>query len=203
MPPKQGDCPRVLIAPSWQEDNILDSCLDELLNSILGCGWKVTVRPHPEYMKRYRPRMDSIIGKWKSYDGNDLIFETDFTSNESIYSSDVVITDWSGTATEFSFITLRPCVFINTPPKINNPDYVKLEIEPQELRLRNMIGVSVDMDSVWKTGEYVRALLGQSSEWSEKIKNIRDTLIANFPDSASVSARAIMKAVVEQQKIKK
>ena len=147
-----SDRPRVLIAPSWQEDNILDSCLDELLESLLGHGWKVKVRPHPEYMKRYKPRMDSILEKWKNYSGDDLEFETDFTSNESIYASDVVITDWSGTATEFSFITLRPCIFINTPPKINNPDYVKLGIEPQELRLRNLIGIPLEMQETGKAG---------------------------------------------------
>ena len=203
MEHKANDCPRVLIAPSWQEDNILDSCLDELLKSLLGHGWKVTVRPHPEYMKRYKPRMDSIIEKWKTYDGDDLEFETDFTSNESIYGSDVVITDWSGTASEFSFITLRPCIFINTPPKINNPDYVKLGIEPQELRLRNMIGIPVDMNDVGNTGEHVQKLLDHSTEWSDRIRNVRDELIANFPDSAPVSAKAILNAVVEQQKAKK
>ena len=202
MEQKANACPRVLIAPSWQEDNILDSCLDDLLNSLLGHGWKVKVRPHPEYMKRYKPRMDSIIDKWKDYNGDDLEFETDFTSNESIYASDVVITDWSGTATEFSFITLRPCIFINTPPKINNPDYVKLEIEPQELRLRNMIGVPVEIKDVGEAGECVRNLLDHSEEWSDKIRNVRDELIANFPDSAPVSAKAILNAVVEQQKEK-
>jgi len=194
---------RVLIAPSWQEDNILDSCLDELLNSLLGNGWQVKVRPHPEYMKRYKPRMDSIIDKWKDYNGTDLSFETDFTSNESIYASDVVITDWSGTATEFSFITLRPCVFINTPPKINNPDYIKLNIEPQELRLRNLIGISLDINEIGKAGESVERLLDHSAEWTEKIRDIRDELIANFPNSAPVSAQVILNAVVEQQEATK
>ena len=198
-----SDRPRVLIAPSWQEDNILDSCLDELLESLLGHGWKVKVRPHPEYMKRYKPRMDSILEKWKNYSGDDLEFETDFTSNESIYASDVVITDWSGTATEFSFITLRPCIFINTPPKINNPDYIKLGIEPQELRLRNMIGIPVEIGDIMKTGESVQTLLNHSTEWSDKIRSVRDELIANFPDSAPASAKAILNAVIEQQNTKR
>ena len=202
MEQKANTCPRVLIAPSWQEDNILDSCLDDLLNSLLGHGWKVKVRPHPEYMKRYKPRMDSIIERWKGYNGTDLSFETDFTSNESIYASDVVITDWSGTATEFSFITLRPCIFINTPPKVNNPDYVKLGIEPQELRLRNLIGIPLEINGIGTAGESVQKLLENSAEWSDRIRNIRDELIANFPYSAPVSAKAILNAVVEQQKAK-
>ncbi len=39
--------PKVLIAPSWQADNILDSCIDSLLQELLGKGFDVTVRPHP------------------------------------------------------------------------------------------------------------------------------------------------------------
>ena len=200
MEQKQNPRPRVLVAPSWQEDNILDSCIDPLLKGLLGRGWDVRVRPHPEYMKRYKPRMDAIIERWKDYAGGDLDFETDFTSNESIYASDIVITDWSGTATEFSFVTLRPCVFINTPPKVNNPDYVKLGIEPQELQLRRRIGVDVDMADVGSTGERISVLLADSANWTERIRAIREELIANFPNSAPVSAKAILTAVVEQQK---
>lgn len=43
--------PKILIAPSWQEDNILDSCIDNLLDALLGKGYNVVVRPHPEYKK--------------------------------------------------------------------------------------------------------------------------------------------------------
>ena len=200
MDSARGERPRVLIAPSWQEGNILDSCVDALLKALLGRGWDVKVRPHPEYMKRYKPRMDELMARWKDYDGGDLSFETDFTSNESIYASDVVVTDWSGTATEFSFVTLRPCVFVNTPPKVNNPDYVKLGIEPQELRLRSRIGVQLEPDAVGGAGETIRAILDDSQGWSERIREIRDGLIANFPDSAPASARAILNAVIEQQK---
>lgn len=202
MEQKKNPRPRVLIAPSWQDANILDSCIDPLLKGLLGRGWDVRVRPHPEYMKRYRPRMDAIIERWKDYNGGDLDFETDFTSNESIYASDVVISDWSGTATEFSFITLRPCVYINTPPKINNPDYVALNIEPQEYRLRNRIGIALEPGEVEQAGDRVRELLANETSWTERIRAMRDELIANFPNSAPVSARMILKAVVEQQKHK-
>lgn len=200
MPPRKDGQPHILIAPSWQEDNILDSCLDDILHSVLGKGWKVIVRPHPEYMKRYRPRMEAIIARWQNYKGDDLCFETDFSSNESIYTADVVITDWSGTATEFSFVTLHPCIFVDTPPKVNNPDYVKLGIEPQELRLRNMIGQRIKPENAKETDHVINALLTSSDQWADKICAIRGELIANFPNSAPASARAILQAVVEQQK---
>ena len=41
------------------------------------------------------------------------------------------------------------------------------------------------------------------TEWTEKIRDIRNELMANFPDSAPVSAQAILNAVVEQQETTK
>ena len=50
----------VLIAPSWQEGNILDTCIDDMLKSVLGRGMRVIVRPHPEYTKRYSARWNAF-----------------------------------------------------------------------------------------------------------------------------------------------
>lgn len=199
LPARKRERPRVLIAPSWQEDNLLDSCLDPLLKSLLGRGWEITVRPHPEYMKRYAARMADIQARWKGAADGELVFETDFSSNESIYASDLVITDWSGTAAEFSFITLRPCLFIDTPPKINNPDYVRLGIEPQELLLRDRIGRRLSMADANRAGEAAAELMRDPEGWAARIREIRDSLIAHFPDSAPVSAAAILDAVLAQQ----
>ncbi len=201
----QSPSPRrsVLIAPSWQEGNILDSCLDPLLEGLLGRGWDITVRPHPEYMKRFRPAMEEIQRRWAGYGGGDLRFETDFTSSRSIYASDVVITDWSGTAAEFSFVTLRPCIWIDTPPKINNPRWGELGIEPQELRLRDLIGLRLPPERAKEAGEKAGELIADAGAWAERIREIREELIAHFPDSAPFSARAILKAVLEQQQRRK
>ena len=48
---KKREHPKILIAPSWQPDNILDSCLDSLLAQLLNHGYEVVVRPHPEYLQ--------------------------------------------------------------------------------------------------------------------------------------------------------
>ncbi len=74
--------------------------------------------------------MDAIVKRYEGYEGGDLFFELDFTGNTSIFDSDTVISDWSGTAYEFVMVTEKPCVFIDTPPKINNPDYGKITVAP-------------------------------------------------------------------------
>lgn len=192
--------PKVLIAPSWQPDNILDSCIDAMLAELLGKGFSVVVRPHPEYMKRYRPRMDAIVARWQGKE--DLCFELDFSGNESIFNSDLLITDWSGTAYEFSFVTLKPAVFVDTTPKINNPDYEKLGIQPLEFALRSQVGVRVDPKDLSGLAKTLHDLLAEGAARSEKIQVIRDTYISNFGQSGAVGGRYILRRLKERQQKK-
>ena len=111
---------QILIAPSWQEDNLLDSCVEDLIDSLYGDDYKVIVRPHPEYMKRFGGKMQRLVDKYEGKVGEGLEFELDFSSNTSVYSSDLLVTDWSGIGIEFGFATLKPVVFINTKIKMEN-----------------------------------------------------------------------------------
>ena len=197
MPKTRREKPKVLIAPSWQPDNILDSCIDPLLEELLGKGFQVVVRPHPEYVKRYGERMDAIVRRYEGRGDGDLLFELDFTGNTSIFDSDTVISDWSGTAYEFVLVTERPCVFVDTPPKINNPDYGKITVEPLEFTLRDRVGIRVAPDSFEGLADRIRALLADES-YGERIRGIRAQYIANFGRSGEVGGQYLIDAVKEQ-----
>ena len=193
-PRTKRERPKVLIAPSWQADNILDSCIDDLLKELLGKGFDVTVRPHPEYVKRYGDRMNAIVKRYEDYKGGDLFFELDFTGNTSIFDSDTVISDWSGTAYEFVMVTERPCVFVDTPPKINNPDYEKITVAPLEMTLRDQVGIRVKPEGIEGLAEKSRGLLEDES-FSDRIRGIREKTIANFGRSGEVGGRYILEQV--------
>ena len=190
--------PKVLIAPSWQPDNILDSCIDDLLDELLGKGFSVVVRPHPEYVKRFGPRMDAVVARHQGRE--DLTFELDFSGNSSIFDSDILITDWSGTAYEFSFVTLKPAVFIDTTPKINNPDYKKLGIEPLEFALRDRVGIRVDPKALTGLSQRLQGLLEQGESYSQAILAEREKLIANFGNSGAVGAKYILQQLKNRKK---
>ena len=164
---------------------------------MLGKGFQVVVRPHPEYMKRYKPRMDAIVARWEGRE--DLSFELDFTSNASIFDSDLLITDWSGTAYEFSFVTLKSAVFIDTAPKINNPDYEKLGIEPLEFALRDQVGIRVDPKNLEGLAERLWQLHKNADANAEHICRLRDTYIANFGESGKVGGRYILQQLVKRR----
>ncbi|MDO4565803.1 MAG: membrane protein insertase YidC [Oscillospiraceae bacterium] len=144
---------QVLIAPSHHDGNILDSCIDGVLNAVMGRGWRIIVRPHPQYMRHNSGRLAELAQRYS--DCSDVEFETDFSTNDSLYTSDLMITDWSGISMEYSFTTLRPCLFINTPMKVLNPEYEKINLEPIQIKIRDKIGVSLNTDETQRLTDVI------------------------------------------------
>lgn len=192
--------PTLLIAPSWQKDNILDTCIDTMLDSLLGNGWRIIVRPHPEYTKRYKARWQTLQQRYESVSETELYFEHDFSSNETIFTSDILVTDWSSTACEFSFSTLKPSIFIDTPMKIINHDWQELGIEPTDISLRNQIGVSIPENKANVIARIASEMLTNQQSWTKRIKAIREEHIFNIGHSAEVAGEYLLGAILEKQK---
>lgn len=193
----------ILIAPSWQEDNLLDSCIDELLSQLLRPEHRVTVRPHPEYVKRYGERMNAIVEKYRDQIGEGLAFELDFTTNRSTYASDLLVTDWSGIAYEFCFATKRPALFINTQIKCMNPNWEKIGQTPVEISLRDEVGVSLDKDQLDQTAKTVAELLASPEQYERKITDVLNRHLYSIGTGGKVGATYILRRIKEKQTQKK
>ncbi|MBQ6293678.1 MAG: membrane protein insertase YidC [Lachnospiraceae bacterium] len=166
LPEKKEGPAQILIAPSWQEDNLLDSCADELIRSLYAAEYKVIVRPHPEYAKRWPDRLQLLKERYAAEEGERLVFEYDFSAASSVYSSDLLITDWSGIGIEFGLATGRPVLFVNTKMKVENPNWEALGIVPQEIRLRSVLGRAVEKSEAAQADKAAAELLaaGRSEE---------------------------------------
>ena len=196
---KTGGRKEILIAPTWNEDNILDSCIDEMLAGLLCDEHHVIVRPHPEYVKRYGQRMQAIVESWQDKVGDGLTFELDFSSNSSIYSADLMITDWSGISFEYSFATKRPTLFVNTKMKVLNPNWEKIGCTPIEITLRDEIGVSIEKSDVKDIAEIVDKMFGRSDEFVLKIEDALHRAVYNVGSAARVGADYILETLVDKQ----
>ena len=135
----------------------MDSCLEGILTELLERDWNVIVRPHPQYVRRNPGRVEELKQRYSGE--QNLLFETDFATNESQYTADILITDWSGISMEYSFVTRHPCIFINTPMKVLNPEYTRYQAVPALLAVRDKIGVSFDPTDVTGIGAAVDRML--------------------------------------------
>lgn len=200
LEPSDSARKQVLIAPSWQEDNLLDSCVEDLIDSLYSDEYKIIVRPHPEYIKRYSPKMDLLVEKYKDKIGEGLQFELDFSSNTSVYASDLLVTDWSGIGTEFGFATLKPVVYINTKIKMENPNYENIGIVPQEIQLRNILGVALEKHEIKdKFADTVKGLIG-NEQFKETVKAKREAYFYSLGTKGTVGAKYIVDRLVNKNK---
>lgn len=184
--------PTILIAPSWQYDNILDSCLDNILSELVGDKYKVIVRPHPQYIRRFPVQMECILEKYHDKLNENFIIETDFSSNATVYTSDVVITDWSGIAFEFSFTTEKPTLFVNTQMKVVNKDYEKIKLKPIDITARDMVGKSISKEETKNISAVVDSLIENQSSYAQNIRDLKNNYFYNLGDSGEAAADYII-----------
>jgi len=199
-PVPERDKPQILIAPSWQKDNILDSCIDDLLGSLVGDKYKVILRPHPEYVKRYAQRLADLQNRWQSRLGDNFVIQTDFSSNATVFESDLLITDWSTVCYEFAFATRRPVLFLDTPLKEMNPEWRRLGIEPVDITIRQEIGQTIKPEEAARADETVARLLEQREVYRDKISQVLHKYLYNPGGSAEAECDYILQALLERQK---
>lgn len=178
--------PTILIAPSWGNKNIIESCGERLVESLLGDDFRVIVRPHPETIRRSPKVVDALARRF----GSDQRFtlERSVATDDSLLEADVLICDLSGVALEYALGTERPVLFIDMPPKVKNPDYPALGIEPLELALRRELGSIISPDRLDTVGAAIRGLLDRRGAYQQRLAQLRAQWVFNFGRSSAVGA---------------
>lgn len=135
----------VLIAPSWGEHGTIESGLAfKIVGDLLGRGFKVTLRPHPQTLKFHAKEIGRIRHQ---YERQDLFFlEDNVAGQESLHTSHLMVSDWSGASLDYAFGLKKPVIFVDVPRKINDLDYTNIGLEPIEVSIRDKIGVVVSED---------------------------------------------------------
>ena len=187
------EVPRILIAPSWQPDNIFESCIDGILESLKGTNYEINLRPHPQHVRHAPELFEGLKAKYE-YEGSNITVTTDFSATNPVLEADILMTDWSDIAWEYAFTTKRPVLFIDTPMKMMNPDYDKIGIVPRNIKLRDIVGRRVKPE---ETKEKVRTeieyMLEHYSEYKDAITKVHQDYTFNIGKSYILGAKYIMK----------
>lgn len=187
----------IMIAPSWQKDNIIDLCLDNVLKSLKGKKYNVIVRPHPQQVRHMKDAFEKMKEK---YTGTNIIIQTDFSSTDSVFNADLLITDWSSIGFEYAFTTEKPVISIDTPMKIMNPEYKKIGVDPINIWGREKIGEIIKVKDVKNIDKVIEKILKQPEKYKKQIHDLKKDSIYNLGKSSSVGAKYIINCV--QTKIK-
>ena len=191
----------VLIAPSWQEDNIVDSCLDELVEVLSSMDLKIIVRPHPQHVRHKREKLEKLKDKYS--DNERIEVQLDFSATDTVWKADLLITDWSDISMEYSFCTHKPVLFINTPMKIMNPEYDRIDVVPINIEIRDIVGCNISPKELDKVPEKIEYLFANSEMFAEKIREYEEAQGYNIGHSAEIGGKYVVDQLMNKVRNKK
>ena len=186
---------RVLVAPSWGPNGLLETRGYEIVKILLDAGYHVTVRPHPVTTRKWPKAVKTLKAEFQR--NPHFVLETDIRSQGSLQSSGCMISDWSGVALEYAFALERPVLFVDMPKKINNPNFEDISCEPLEVAIRTKIGDVVSPDQLNTVPEKIESLCENHHDFKERIRQIRSRTVFNIGRSGAVGAKHIARIADE------
>ena len=187
---------KILIAPSWGKQNLLETVGIDLVKILLDAGYHVTVRPHPMTTKKSPKLIKQIKEKFEK--NPDFLLDTNTSSFEQLFSSYALITDWSGIGHEYAFVCERPVIYVDVPKKARNKKYDKIGFVPLEISIRSKIGEIISIQNLGSIPERIEFLYGHITDFQSKIKKIRDDTVFNIGKSGEAAANEIIRIINEK-----
>ena len=108
----------ILIAPSWGNEKSDYEVYKKIIKILLNKKKNIKFRPHPMTIFYNKKFINELEGYFSKFD-NFQISQLD-NNLQDYLENDFVISDWSGSAMEFSLATNKPCLFLNTKRKLFN-----------------------------------------------------------------------------------
>ena len=156
---------------------------------------RIIVRPHPQYVRLYGEKIEGLLNRYRDRIGEDFEIQTDFSSTDTVYNADLLVTDWSNVGYEFALSTLKPVLYINTPMKIMNPQYKDIPVEPFDIRIRAQLGGELELTGLDQAGDVAKKLLDNPEEFREIIKNVKEKEIYNLGHGAEAAGRYLVRRI--------
>jgi CDP-glycerol glycerophosphotransferase (TagB/SpsB family) len=186
----------VLIAPTWGEQSIFNTCGEELTALLLDAGYHVIARPHYQTLKKTPEVIENLrqkFGDHERFEYQDRMGESD-----SLFRSDILICDWSAMAIEYALGLEKPVLFIDLPRRVRNPDWQKLELEPLEAAFRTLAGDIVSPEHLDEIPQKIDGLLQDQDSFRQRMEKLRSQTVFNIGNSIQAGASEISRLADEK-----
>ncbi len=188
--------PVVLVAPTWGEQSIFNSCGDELTSVLLSAGYHVIIRPHYQTLQMTPEVVDSLIDKYGDHENFE--YQDQMGESDTLFRSDILICDWSAMAIEYALGLEKPVLFIDLPRRVRNPDWQALGIEPQEASFRELAGDTVSAQHLHEAPDRIARLLETQQSFQSHMEKLRTQMVFNIGTSIETGTREIARLADEK-----
>ena len=166
-----GDPRTVLIAPTWGDTSIFNTCGRELIAVLLDAGYHVIMRPHHQSTRQTPQVIAALRDRYAAHQRFEYVDRMDET--DSILRSDILVSDWSAMAMEYAMGLEKPVLFIDVPRRIRNPNWKELGIEPVEASIRRQVGEILSPQSLDQAPAAIERLLATPGRFRDEVRELR------------------------------
>ena len=181
----------ILIAPTsnkFYPNANLSKKLDKMISFLIKKKLKLIFRPHPLDLtsKGEIKLTNSVIEKFKKYDNFEFDLSTSYM--DSYEKSNMLITDFSGTAYTYAFSKEKPVIFYST---LNKLSFEKKLKKLYYFKDRKNIGYIVNNNNdLYKK---IKKIIKNKTILKRKIKDLRKKRIRYFNNSLTMTKNTIKK----------
>ena len=179
---------KILIAPTWGENNIFNFCMNDLIKNLITAGHHVHLRPHPMTLRDNYKKIDAI--KKIFSDKENFFLQEDHTNRDILFESDILVTDWSGIGIEYGLGLLKPVIYIDIPKKNLNQESYKINITPIESKIRNEIGEIVKISEIHKIDQIIKKVMKKHDK--SDLRLLRNKYVFMKNNGLNKSARRVI-----------
>lgn len=136
----------VLLAPSWGPSSILNRYGEKIFDALLSTGYQIVVRPHPQ---SYTSEKELLERLQKAYpDSDQLQWNRDNDNFEILRRADILISDFSGVAFDYSLVFDKPIIYADTSFDNAVYDACWLDEELWMFRILPELGMQLTMENL-------------------------------------------------------
>lgn len=166
---------QILIAPSWYEEGILQTCIHEIVQQLAASDYNVLIRPHPEFIKRNKRSFEKLLSTTRKQ--ANISLDTNPSLWNSLLSASHLVTDRSGIAFEYAFVKQRPVIFIDTPHKIQNKNMQSFKSEPVENKFRDDLGIRIHPKDLNQLLQMIDETEFKKDNYAKRINSVKPMVV--------------------------
>lgn len=180
----------VLIAPTWGQISLLNRFGAAVPKILAGAGYNVILRPHPQSYISDIELMKRLEKELSGY--SNITWDKNPDGFASLNKAAVLISDFSGVVFDFAFTFLKPVITLfddNQDP--GGFEAFDLKHPRWTTEALSKIGHTLTNPNIENLPKLVLQTLSET-DWSDRIRKLRDDNIANFGCAAGPVVDSIL-----------
>lgn len=178
----------VLYAPSWGPRSSLTKYGDRIVGTLLGSGYRVIFRPHPQSAVSDKDILEPILRAHR--DNPDFVADRNRTGIASMTDADVMITDLSGVLFDFAFLYSKPIILAAADAPVGGYEAEDLAGPLWDVEAARALSVPIPEDL-----DALPALVGEiardPASKADRIAEFRKANVRFFGEAGSKTAEII------------